>query len=36
MTNQAIKKRAAQQVSGYRELAEKLLPCAKGLITRHT
>jgi hypothetical protein len=35
MANQAIKKRAAQDLSGYRELAEKLLPGSKGLITRH-
>lgn len=35
MANQAIQKRAAQDLTGDREFAEKLLPCAKGLITRH-
>ncbi len=35
MANQAIEKRAAQDLSGYRELAEKLFPCSKGLIARH-
>jgi hypothetical protein len=35
MANQAIKKRAAQDLSGYRDFAEKLLPGSKGLITRH-
>jgi hypothetical protein len=35
MANHAIKKRAAQDLTGYREPAEKLLPGSKGLITRH-
>jgi hypothetical protein len=35
MANQAIEKRAAQDLSGYRQLAEKLFPCSKGLIARH-